>query len=148
MELPVLEHHQFHRLTEAQDMGGRNAYFEPDHSNFAVLDALIRCEGGCGPLSSYIGLQATTALEHPISMSRLKNHLKDLGDPARFDLVFVVPERIFGTFRYQRYHTTKNKQAASAGQTLSATVRQWVLELPVGPSIPPRVMDPKLVAAV
>merc|ERR1712096_486559 len=111
-------------------MGGCHAYFEPEHSNFAVLDALIRCEGGCGLLSPHIGLQATTTLEHPIAMARLKEHLEHLGEPPSFDLVFVVPQNIFGEFRYQKYHTIGNRPATSIDKAMSK-VKQWVLELPV-----------------
>ena len=130
VDVPVLEHHLFHTLSETQDMGGCHAYFEPDHSNFAVLDALIQCDGGCGPLSPHIGLQATTTLEHPIAMARLKEHLEHLGEPPSFDLVFVVPQNIFGEFRYQKYHTIGNRPATSIDKAMSK-VKQWVLGLPV-----------------
>ena len=69
-------------------------------------------------------------LEHPIAMARLKEHLEHFGEPPSFDLVFVVPQNIFGEFRYQKYHTTGNRPATSIDKAMSK-VKQWVLELPV-----------------
>ena len=68
--------------------------------------------------------------EHPIAMARLKEHLEHFGEPPSFDLVFVVPQNIFGEFRYQKYHTTGNRPATSIDKAMSK-VKQWVLELPV-----------------
>jgi len=112
-----------------EDISKLNAgdYGEPDKSNFACIDAILRLKDG-----TFVLIQITLGDEHPFKGLRLLELLDLLPQQREYPLIFVTVEGNNKLFRAQKYQQSGSEQAMEPTGKLRQ-VHQYVYHFPLVP---------------